>query len=429
MKSIKTVTILGANGTMGSHCAGIIAGFGEAKIFMVARTLEKAQEGIHIAQDSIKTDTIAHQFIPQTYADLASCIPQSDWIFELTAENLELKKEITSLIAKYKKSGSIVSTVSSGLSINELSKCFTESESKFYFGTHFYNPPYRLLLCEFIPTNKSDPSTQAELISYLSNQLHRQVVITKDSPGFAGNRIGFQILNEAAQFANRYQDLGGITYIDELLGGVTGHTLPPMATSDLVGLDVHQAIVDNLYLHTSDEAHETFKMPAFLTFLISRGYLGNKSGQGLYKNENGQKYVFNTVKLRYEPIPVLNFPLLTKIKAKISVAQYQEAFNDILTGNTQESEIMAYFIARYISYSLSLVGTVVNQLHDIDLVMGYGFNWLPPSALIDLLGGYQPTVKLIHRFKLPVPQTLSSSIDHFYKLQNQLDYRNFIRAI
>jgi len=47
MFKINTVTILGANGTIGSQCAGIIAEFGNAKIYMVARDISKAEDGIN----------------------------------------------------------------------------------------------------------------------------------------------------------------------------------------------------------------------------------------------------------------------------------------------------------------------------------------------------------------------------------------------
>ena len=121
MLKIDTVTILGANGSMGSQCAGIIAGFGNAKIYMIARDIDKAKDGIKRAMDSIKSDVIRKQLIPKTYEDLEECISQSDWIIECASENLDVKQQLNSQIAKYKLKNSIVSTVSSGLSISILS--------------------------------------------------------------------------------------------------------------------------------------------------------------------------------------------------------------------------------------------------------------------------------------------------------------------
>lgn len=54
-------------------------------------------------------------------------------------------------------------------------------------------------------------------------------------------------MNEALQYAERYADNGGIDYVDALLGPFTGRTMPPITTADFTGLDVHKAIVDNIY--------------------------------------------------------------------------------------------------------------------------------------------------------------------------------------
>lgn len=428
MFKINTVTILGANGTMGSQCAGIIAGFGNAKIYMVARDINKAEDGINKATDSIKSDVIKNQLIPKTYDDIEECVSKSDWIFECASEDLDIKQKLNNQISKYKPKNSIVSTVSSGLSISNLSKSFYKDTN--YFGTHFFNPPYKMPLCELISSSNSDFKIQKELFDYLKNTLHREVVITNDTPGFAGNRIGFQLLNETLQFAKKYQKQGGIALIDKLLGGFTGRAMSPIATIDLVGLDVHKAIVNNIYNLTNDIAHESFKMPDFVEYLISNNFLGNKNGQGFYKKEGDQKLVFNIDKKIYEPIPKFNIDFINQAKELISNGEYKKAFELILKTKTFESEIIQYFFARYISYSLSLVGPVVETKEDVDKVMAYGFNWLPPCALIDLIGGKNEIIKLIKKHKLLVPSEITnhSSTEKFYTLENELDFRSFIKA-
>ena len=66
--------------------------------------------------------------------------------------------------------------------------------------------------------------------------------------------------------------------------------MAPLTTLDFVGLDVHKAIVDNIYENTHDYAHDTFVFPEFVQKLIVQKKLGRKSGGGLYqrvKYENG----------------------------------------------------------------------------------------------------------------------------------------------
>ena len=96
-----------------------------------------------------------------------------------------------------------------------------------------FNPPYQLTLCELTASPYSDMNLYGELKDYLTNVLHRTVAESKDLPAFLGNRIGFYVMNEALQYAEKYQDNGGIDYIDSLLGPFTGRTMPPITTADL----------------------------------------------------------------------------------------------------------------------------------------------------------------------------------------------------
>ena len=67
---IKTITAIGADGTMGYTVAGIFAAFGNAKVYMISRTLEKAEEAINKAAKSVKADSIKYNLIPADYSML-----------------------------------------------------------------------------------------------------------------------------------------------------------------------------------------------------------------------------------------------------------------------------------------------------------------------------------------------------------------------
>lgn len=41
---ISTVTVIGANGTMGTNVSAIFAPFGNAKVYMVSRDIEKSKK-------------------------------------------------------------------------------------------------------------------------------------------------------------------------------------------------------------------------------------------------------------------------------------------------------------------------------------------------------------------------------------------------
>ncbi|MBE7412674.1 MAG: 3-hydroxyacyl-CoA dehydrogenase family protein [Leptospiraceae bacterium] len=436
MREIKTVTIVGANGSMGSGSAGVIAAFGEAKVYMLARSLDKAQEGIDKAIKSVKTDTIKPRLIAGTYDnDLERCVSESDWVFELVAESYEVKEPMNARISKARKPGTIVSTVSSGLSIARLAKAFDEDGQKHYFGTHFFNPPYKMILCELVSHKGSDPKITKELGAYLDSKLRRAVVYTNDTPAFAGNRIGFQLMNEIAQFAEKYADKGGIALMDEIMGGYTGRAMGPLATIDFVGLDVHKAIVDNLYKETKDSAHETFKLPDYIQKLIDAGNLGAKSGQGLLKRTKSpdgkrEKFVYNIQTGNYDPYPKFDIPFAKEAKQKIASSDYAGAMNVIKEAKGFEADLCRYFMARYISYSLSIVGEVVDTKENADAAMGFGFNWVPASAFVDFLGGVNEAKKFLEKSKIEIPSVLAKANpkEKFYQLGNKLDARSLFRA-
>lgn len=433
MREIKTVTILGANGTMGAGSAGVIAAFGGHKVHMLARSKDKAEEGVKKALDSVRSGVILDKLIPGSYDDLEKAVAESDWVFELVAESYEVKEPINKRIAASRRPGTLVSTVSSGLSIARLASHFDADGQKHYYGTHFFNPPYKLTLCELVTHKGNDPATTKALSDYLTNTLLRYVVLTNDTPAFAGNRIGFQLMNEAAHYAEKYQDQGGIHLIDSILSGYTGRAMSPLATADLVGLDVHKAIVDNIYENTKDAAHDTFKLPAYMQKLIDAGALGNKAGKGLYqrtKTPEGktERKVYNIKSGQYEPLPKLDLPFKAQAIEAIQKSDYKGAAEIIRNAQGPFGEILRHFIARYVSYAFSLIPEVTDQ-NGVDGAMGFGFNWAPPSAWVEILGGPDAAKKLIEAAKLPVPAYLNSANQKpFYGLKSRLDYRQLFRA-
>ena len=387
---IRTVTVIGVTGTMGANIAGIFASFGNAKVYCVGRDLEKVKKTIPRTIQSVRADAIASNLIPADYSMLKSCISDSDLIFESTKEDISIKTEVATVVASSMKEGAVSCTGTSGLSITKLAECYPEGLRKHFFGVHMFNPPYSMPLCEFIMTEYSDNSVANELKKYLSEVLIRTVVEVKDSPAFLANRIGFQFINEALQFAELYKDNGGIDYIDAILGTFTGRAMAPLTTSDFVGLDVHKAIVDNIFQNTNDYAHNTFILPNFIKSLISEGKLGKKSGGGLYKTikyDNGlrRKTVYDINTGTYRDVFPFTFAFAEKMKKHFYSGNYQLSFDRLINNHSQEAEICLSFLLKYIIYSFYAADQVGYSIEDADDVMATGFNWCPPLAMYQAL--------------------------------------------
>ena len=78
---IKTVTVVGANGTMGANVSAIFASFGNATVYMVSRDKEKSKKAAIKAGKSVKADSIVHHLIPVDYSNLDECVKASDLVY------------------------------------------------------------------------------------------------------------------------------------------------------------------------------------------------------------------------------------------------------------------------------------------------------------------------------------------------------------
>ena len=397
---VKTVTVIGVTGTMGANVAGIFASFGNARVFCLGRDIDKVKKTIPRIVKSVRADSIKNQLVPADFSMLEDCVSQSDLVFESSKEDLNVKKEIAERVGRVLQPHAVSGTGSSGLSITEIAKCYPEDLRGHFFGIHMFNPPYTLPLCELTPTVFTDSVMKKELEEYLRNVLYRTVVEVKDSPAFLGNRIGFQFINEVLQYAEKYKDNGGIDYMDALLGSFTGRVMAPLVTSDFVGLDVHKAIVDNIYENTHDYAHDTFVLPEFACRLVAEGKLGRKTGSGLYqrvKYENGltRQTVYDINTGLYRDVIPYVFPFADKIKRRIAEGDYSRAFEHLINNHSQEAEICLSFLLKYIVYSLYATKEVGYAIEAADDVMATGFNWCPPLAMYQALSAVADVRELI----------------------------------
>jgi 3-hydroxyacyl-CoA dehydrogenase len=414
MREIKKVVVLGANGTMGAGSAEVFAA-GGCDVVLLARSADRAQEGLTGAQNMAKSVRIGDLMSVGNYdADFDKAIGEADLIFEALAEDLALKKTFFERVDKHRKPDSLVATVSSGLSITDMAKPCSESFRKNFLGIHLFNPPNVIVGTEVIPHAGTDPQVLAAVVEMLGSRFGREVIVCRDMPAFAGNRVGFKVLNEVAQIAEKH----GVAFADYLIGPYTGRAMPPLSTVDLVGFDVHKAIVDNVYANTKDEAHSAFALPGYMNKLIEKGHLGNKTADkgGFYRRvKDGNKttsLVLDPASGEYKPasdFKVAPLEFVEKMRQLHRIGCYTDAMKLFVTAEGDEAKLARKVIFGYVSYGLNRVGEgeVVAQPRDVDRIMGFGFNWAPPSVLVDVIGAKE-TIKAIEDSGLVVPKVLTA---------------------
>ena len=325
--------------------------------------------------------------------DLARCT-EADWIIEVVAENLEIKRKLLARVAQFRKPGAIVTTNTSGLPVHLIAEGMREEFQQHWAGTHFFNPPRYLKLVEVIPGPKTSPAVVEALAEFCDRRLGKGVVVAKDTPNFIANRIGtFSMLN-----ALHLMGTLGMTVeeVDACTGPAVGW--PKSATfrtADIVGLDVLVHVVKNIYeTAPNDESREMYKIPALVEEMAKRGWLGDKTGQGFYKKVKGEGekeiLTLDVNTMEYRPRQKSRFASLEMGKAIEDTRERLRALvGPLLEG--QKGDKAQQFLWGALSemclYAARRVPEISDNIVDVDRAMRWGFAWeRGPFEIIDAIG-------------------------------------------
>ncbi len=144
-------------------------------------------------------------------------------------------------------------------------------------GTHFFNPVTVLPLVELVGSVLTEESTVETAETFVTEVLGKQVVRTKDRSGFVVNALLIPYLLSAMRVYE--SGVASMADIDKAMKLGCAHPMGPFGLSDLIGLDIVQAISESLY-NEYREPH--YSPPPLLARMVSAGLLGKKSGRGFY---------------------------------------------------------------------------------------------------------------------------------------------------
>src|SRR4030042_3173142 len=124
------------------------------------------------------------------FEDHLSWVSQADWIIEAVLEDLNIKRELFKKMIPFLKEGTVISSNTSGISIQKMCEGFSRDFEERFLGTHFFNPPRYMKLLEIIPGKSTSKSIVEKMVDVGEKILGKGVVFAKDTPNFIGNRIG-----------------------------------------------------------------------------------------------------------------------------------------------------------------------------------------------------------------------------------------------
>ncbi|BCR05844.1 3-hydroxyacyl-CoA dehydrogenase [Desulfuromonas versatilis] len=438
MKQINRVAVLGA-GVMGATIAAHLANAGlEVELLdMVPRepndqeqaaglTLESPQVRSRIAREGLEglarmkpaplylKDYAAQIRIGNFEDDLAR-LKECDWVIEVVIEHMPIKKKLLAKIVPQLAPGAVLSTNTSGLSVNEMAEALPEEVRKNFLVTHFFNPPRYMRLLEIVPCRETDPATVAAMAEFIGRRLGKGIVYAKDTPNFIANRIGVYAIYKGIE---HMLEMGlSVEEVDSVAGPATAR--PKSAafrTADLVGIDTLVHVGNNSYqLLTGDEEREVFKVPGFMVKMVEQGLLGNKSKQGFYKKEQagGQRQIlyFDYESGEYRPAQKPRFASVQAVKQVDDPAQRVKM---MVAGDDPGAEFAWKSLRDTLIYAVNRIPEIADDVINVDNAMKWGFNWeIGPFEMLDAIG-VPAFVARAAKDGVAVPEALQG-VEAFYR--------------
>ena len=411
MLTIRKAVVIGS-GVMGSGIAAHLANVGIPCLLLdiVPQRLtdEEAAKGLTLVHPAVRNrlavqaierlrktnppplydEAFAERITPGNVEDDLHRIAEADWVIEAITENLELKRRLLKRLEPHWRPGVVVSSNTSGISINAMAEGCGESFRRHFLGTHFFNPPRYMKLVELIPGKDTDPAIVSGMKQFCERRLGKGVVTARDTPNFIANRIGtYGLLVTLREMAAK-------GYTVEEVDAVTGPALgrPKSATFrtlDLVGLDTFVHVAGNVREQVDDSAEKAaFAVPDVLQRMVEKGWLGEKAGQGFYRKRKGpdgsEILALDLATMEYRPQRKVTSASLEAARLAKGAAEKTRA---LLGGGDRYSELAWSLLKQVLVYAAARLGEIAGSVREIDDAMKWGFNWeLGPFETWDAIG-------------------------------------------
>ncbi len=286
---VKKVIVVGS-GLMGSGIAQVCAQAG-IHVFLNDVSREALAKAIKNIEWSVgkfiekgklaeKKETIIDRITPITDLGPAKDI---DLAIEAVFEQLEIKQQIFERLDQLCGSNTLLASNTSAIPISDLA-AVTHRAAK-VLGLHFFNPVPMMQVVEVIKGISTTDKTAGIGREFVKKIGKEPIMVNRDVPGFAINRINLPSVIEAMNLVE--QGVVSVEDVDKGLRLGLGRKMGIFETGDMVGLDVTYSALTAIYNETGDSR---WYPPLLLRRKVKAGHLGRKTGKGWYEyNPNGSK--------------------------------------------------------------------------------------------------------------------------------------------
>ena len=377
---VKKAAVLGA-GVMGAQIAAHLANANVPVVLFDLPAKEGDKNGIvRKALDGLKkldpaplSGKAKLKYIDAAnYDEHLPLLAECDLVIEAIAERMDWKNDLYAKIAPHLGANAIIASNTSGLSMNALAQGLPETVRPRFCGIHFFNPPRYMHLVEIIGTQGTDAGTLDALETWLTSRLGKGVIRALDTPNFVANRIGvfsiLAVMHHTAAFGLGFDE------VDALTGPKIGR--PKSATyrtADVVGLDTLAHVVKTMQDTLPDDPwHAYFKTPEWLSALIGKGALGQKTRCGIFRKQGKEIQVLDLGKQDYRASAGV---IADDVAAILKMRNPAEKFAALRASAHPQGQFLWAIFRDIFHYAAVQLEHVADNARDLDLAMRWGFGW------------------------------------------------------
>ncbi len=281
--TIDSVAVVGV-GTMGAGIAQSLLTAG-VRVTLLDQDEATAQKGLHFIRSAFQRRVADGKLSGERAERMTELLTatsrwqdaaESRLVIEAVFEDPAVKRTVLSRLEEVCPPQTILATNTSTISLDELAADLRHPDR--LIGMHFFNPAQRMPLVEII-RRESTPCEALATAVKLCRAMHKTPVLVKSREGFLVNRVFLPYLQEALSL---FEDGATAPEIDAAAVEF-GFPMGPLALIDMVGVDI--------LLHGQRVLHRAFRyhgpLSPIAVRLVQRGYLGQKTGRGVYRYEPG----------------------------------------------------------------------------------------------------------------------------------------------
>jgi 3-hydroxybutyryl-CoA dehydrogenase len=288
--TIRTIGVIGA-GVMGGEVAQVCAqaGFDVVLVDTTDEILDRARQaidrslrfqrmiggrrGLAAPPAAGRAEVLSRIRFTTVLADVA----EADFVVENVTEDWDIKRPIYVELDQLCKPHTVFAVNTSCIPITRVGGVTQRPDR--IVGAHFMNPVSLKPMVEVIRGYHTSDETVQIMLDVLA-AIGKEGVVVADAPGFVSNRVLMLTVNEAAYLV--HEGVADATQVDRIFKGCFGHTMGPLETADLIGLDTILLSIQGLFESFADSKYRPCPL---LKRLVDAGRLGRKSGHGFHAYE------------------------------------------------------------------------------------------------------------------------------------------------